>query len=106
MLLTLLIFLLKFSLAKSTDSADIEHNFQSNRVQKLQITVALSQRKPFVIIPKTKIHGPKGLDVLILKNFAQKFNLHINYVIVNSTQNSLNAFSMEKVNLRYVLHFT
>lgn len=48
------------------------------------ITVALSERKPFVLFDHDGT--PKGLDVSIVENFATKFNLQIVYYIANSTQ--------------------
>lgn len=49
------------------------------------ITVALSQQKPFVILDKNG--SPTGLDVSIMENFAKKFNIHIDYIVVNSSLN-------------------
>lgn len=46
------------------------------------ITVALLERKPFVMIN----HGgkPKGLAISIVENFAKKFSHKIQYLMVNS----------------------
>lgn len=50
-----------------------------------KISVVLSQRKPFVVIDQNG--PPKGLDVSIVENFANTFNLQINYLIVNMSMN-------------------
>lgn len=57
-----------------------------------KITVALSERKPFVIFDGNK--SPRGLDVTIIENFAQKFKLQIDYYICNSSLN--NVFANEE----------
>lgn len=57
-------------------------NEHSNR----EITVALSEQKPFVILNRNET--PKGLDVLIIENFAMKFNLRIKYFVINSSLNA------------------
>src|SRR5215468_785866 len=61
------------------------------------ITVTLSERKPFVILNENG--QPQGLDTLIIENFAHKFNLKIKYFVVNtslnyifSNENNFNAF--------------
>lgn len=50
-----------------------------------KITVTLSERKPFVFLNENG--APKGLDVLIIENFARKLNLKIDYFIVDSSLN-------------------
>lgn len=50
-----------------------------------KITVTLSERKPFVFLDENG--APKGLDVLIIENFARKLNLKIDYFIVDSSLN-------------------
>lgn len=52
---------------------------------KQKITVALSERKPFVFHDQNGIL--KGLDVSIIESFAKKHNLLINYVFVNVSLN-------------------
>lgn len=49
------------------------------------ITVAVTERKPFVTFNQNGM--PMGLDALIIGNFAQEFNLHVEYSIVNSSRN-------------------
>lgn len=56
-----------------------------DRILNQKITVALSERKPFAMLDQNGT--PKGLDVLIVENFAQKFHLQIDYVVINSSLN-------------------
>lgn len=56
-----------------------------------KISIAVSERIPFVILKKNTT--PSGLDIAIIENFAQKFNLQIEYITLNS---SLNLISTEK----------
>lgn len=58
-------------------------------LEKHKITVAVSERKPFVVIDQSG--KPKGLDVLIIEHFARKFNLHIDFIIVNASLNYIFA---------------
>ena len=75
-----------------------------------RITVAISERIPFVILGRNRTS--MGLDVQILENFAKKFHLQIDYVIINSSLNCafsngqhFRSFSIQ-TNLRYFLaHF-
>lgn len=63
-----------------------------------EITVALSERKPFVILNQNE--APKGLDVLIIENFASKNNLRIKYRVINSSLNTALSNSLRvKTNL-------
>lgn len=62
-----------------------------------KITVALSERDPFVVFNQNG--APKGLDILIIENFARKLNLKIDYFLVNislnyifTDENHFNAF--------------
>lgn len=73
-----LIFLLKFSLGFAVHLKNHPD---------LTITVALSERKPFVILDGNAT--PTGLDVLIIENFARKFNLKIKYIIMNTSMNDI-----------------
>lgn len=50
-----------------------------------KITVALSERRPFVVFDEDGT--PKGLDVLLIENFARKFNFQIDYYIMDSFEN-------------------
>lgn len=50
-----------------------------------KITVALSERRPFVILDQNGT--PKGLDISIIENFAKKFHLQIDYIVINSSLN-------------------
>lgn len=63
----------------------IQKNYQPNR----EITVALSERPPFVIFDRNGT--PNGLDVLIIKNFAKKLKLQIDFLIVNTSLNQVFA---------------
>lgn len=57
-----------------------------------KIAVTLSERNPFVIYnPKG---NPRGLDVVIIQNFAKQFNFVIKYVFVNESLN--HVFSDDK----------
>lgn len=58
-------------------------NYKLNRI----ITVALSERIPFVIFDRNGT--PNGLDILIIENFGRKFNLQIDYLVVNSSLNQV-----------------
>lgn len=53
------------------------------------ITVALSERIPFAFFDPNGT--PKGLDVLIIENFARKFKLKIDYLAVNTSLNHIFA---------------
>lgn len=57
-----------------------------------KIVVALSEQRPFVMFDQNGT--PTGLDVLIIKNFARKFNFQVDYSILNS---SLNYIFTDKV---------
>lgn len=50
-----------------------------------KIIVALSERKPFVILNSKK--EPRGLDVIMIQNFAEKFSFDVKYVVVNESLN-------------------
>lgn len=50
-----------------------------------KITVALSERKPFTYLDQNGV--PKGLDILIIENFAKKFKFQLDFIIVNSSLN-------------------
>lgn len=72
-----------------------------------KITVAVSERIPFVVLDQNETL--MGLDVQILENFAKKFKLQIDYVIVDASLNyvfsneqEFRKFSMQ-TNLRYFL---
>lgn len=75
-----------------------------------RITVAFSERRPFVILKQN--HTPQGLDVQMIENFANQMNLRIDYVAMNTSLNY--AFASEKhfsafmiqTNLRYFLEFS
>lgn len=49
------------------------------------ISVGLSERKPFTYLNENGI--PKGLDVLIMDNFAKEFNFQLEFIIINSSLN-------------------
>lgn len=52
-----------------------------------KITVTVSEQKPFV---KINQHGaPTGLDVHIINAFARKFNLSVDYSIINDSLNHI-----------------
>lgn len=68
-----------------------------------KISVAVSEQKPFVILDPNG-GSPKGLDVLIVENFAKKFNFKIDYYILNASLNyifvdkkHLNRFPVETI---------
>lgn len=63
--------------------------FGVKAVEENKITVTLSGRKPFVILNSDG--APKGLDVLIIENFAKKLNLQIDYSVVNRSQNNISV---------------
>lgn len=50
-----------------------------------EIMVAFSQRQPFVFRSEDQVL--KGLDVLIVENFAKKFQLQIKYIEFNTSLN-------------------
>lgn len=73
-----------------------------------QIKIGLSDRKPFVILNENEL--PKGLGVTIVENFAKKYNLQTDYLIINSTTNNIFAnesnferFS-EEMELKYSIY--
>lgn len=69
------------------------HTSQSFEAKPLQsINVMISQTEPFAYFD-AKQYSLKGLDVEIIKNFARKFNLKMNYFITNETLNEV--FSSE-----------
>lgn len=49
------------------------------------ITVALLKRKPFVFLNQNRVL--KSMDVSIIENFGQKFNLHIDFLTVDTPVN-------------------
>lgn len=55
-----------------------------------KIKVALSERKPFVILDSNG-GSPKGLGVSIVDNFARNSNLQIDYLMTNSTESYISA---------------
>lgn len=57
-----------------------------------KISVMLSERNPFVFFNENGT--PVGLDISIIENFAQKFHLRIDYIVINSSLNEI--FSNEK----------
>lgn len=68
--------LLFVSAEYSSSDANIDYN---------KITVTVSEQKPFV---KINQHGaPTGLDVHIINAFAKKFNLPVDYSIINDSLN-------------------
>lgn len=53
-----------------------------------KISVMFSQRKPFVI--ENGLNDvPRGLDVSILQNFAQQFQIEIEYIRSNKSLNTI-----------------
>lgn len=74
-----------------------EHHF--NR----KITVTIPTRNPIAIFDQNSV--ARGLDVLILENFAQKFDLQINYIAVNTSLNHIfsDEYGSNALLLRYVL---
>lgn len=62
------------------------------------INVMVSHAEPFVYFDVKK-QSLKGLDVEIIKNFAKKFNLKINYIVTNETLNEV--FSSENRVVRF-----
>lgn len=54
-----------------------------------KITVAISEQKPFTQFDEDAV--PRGLDVMIIEQFAMKHNLQVNYVIVNLSMNKIFA---------------
>lgn len=93
-MLLILSILLFFGLLNSGEA--VQKN-ASKLYPDYKITVALSERNPFVILNQNG--APKGLDILIIENFARKSNLQIDYFLVNMSLNyifvdedSFNAF--------------
>lgn len=93
-MLLILSILLFFGLLNSCEA--VQKN-ASKLYPDYKITVALSERNPFVILNQNG--APKGLDILIIENFARKLNLQIDYFLVNISLNyifidedSFNAF--------------
>lgn len=71
---------------------DAVHGVHSQVHSHNKITVALSERRPFVIFNPER--SPSGLDVFIIQNFGQKFNLKVEYHFVYESLN--HVFSDEK----------
>lgn len=63
----------------------VNGQLHSKDPSKKTVTIALSERKPFVTFDQNGM--PTGLDVSIINNFAQKFNLQISFLIVNVSLN-------------------
>lgn len=76
-----------------------------------QITVAFSERKPFVKNANSINFGQngrlQGLDIFLIEHFAQKLHIHINYLRINSSINVIfNDKNLSKYNstsLRYIV---
>lgn len=79
MKLTWTVFLSHFSFIVAAHSKILHPN--------LSITVALSERNLFMTFDPNGT--PKGLDVMLLENFARKFSLDIKYVIMNTSLNGV-----------------
>lgn len=61
-------------------------------LSKGSITVAFSERKPFVVNSNkfgtfNRDDHLQGLDISLIENFAKKCNIHIDYLAVNSSLN-------------------
>lgn len=63
--------------------------FGAKADEEYRITVTLSGRIPLVIL--NPIGVPKGLDVLIIENFAKKLNFVVIYSHVNRSQNFIST---------------
>lgn len=50
-----------------------------------KIIVAFTERKLFVMLDEDGT--PKGLDVLVIQNFVRKFNLQVDYYIMDTYEN-------------------
>lgn len=50
-----------------------------------KIAVVLSERNPIVALNQNRT--PKGIDILIIENFARKLNLKVDYFLVNTSLN-------------------
>lgn len=61
--------------------------FGMKPVQK-RITVMVSLAEPFAFFDNKK-QALDGLDVKIIENFGRKFDLKINYIVVNETLNEV-----------------
>lgn len=74
-----------------------EHHFDR------KITVAIPTRNSIAVLDRNAI--PRGLDVLIVENFAQKFDLQIDYIVINSSLDRVlsNEYGCDALLLRYVL---
>lgn len=69
-----------------------------------KVTVTLSERKPFLMLYKNGT--PKGLDVLVIENFARNNNLQIDYYIINTFENTnFNEKFSTQTNSRYSLRY-
>lgn len=67
----------------------VERSYSMEKNSNHIINILVSEQKPFVIIePTLEI---RGLDVLIIENFAQKHNLNINYILGNLSINNFFA---------------
>lgn len=62
------------------------NSIESKSVRNINIMV--SQSEPFAYFDAKK-HSLKGLDVEIIKHFAKKYELKINYVVTNETLNEV-----------------
>lgn len=65
-----------------------------------KLTVMVSLANPFAIYD-SRTQSLKGLDVILVDNFAKKFNLLPDYVIANQSLNE--AFSSDESTERFLL---
>lgn len=84
------IFLLKITIAEGVDAIKIPK----------EIFVAFSARVPFVY--RSKTGKLKGLDILIIENFAKKLKFNVKYVEYNTSFNEM--FSKEETFKNFLLN--
>lgn len=71
-----------------------------------KVIVALREHKPFLVLDESET--PTGLNIQLIENFSRKFNLHVDYYIMdhverfNLNEEYSNNLSTQ-ANLRYPL---
>lgn len=82
------ILLLGLTMISVTEGESSVNSNSSN-----EILVGFLMRKPFVF--RNEAGALEGLDVLMIENFAKKFNLHVNYLEYNTS--TIELFNKEEI---------
>lgn len=88
----------------TNDSLNVLNSMNEDYGSNRKLTILVSQQNPFVIYSeKNNSCQPNGLDILILENFALKFDFDIEYLMINETLNEV--FSSQKSTEEFFLNF-